>query len=65
MKIDGLKVYTILKKQEKTQGKLSEAVGISRNTINGIINGRATTKETAEKIAAALGVRLEEITEKN
>lgn len=64
MKLDGLKVYTILKKQEKTQLALAETVGVSRVTIGNVVNGRACSEETAQKIAAALGVSLSEITDK-
>lgn len=61
MKVDGIKVYTLLKKQEKTQGNLAETVGVSRVTIGNVVNGRACKEETAQKIAAALGVPLAEI----
>ena len=64
MKLDGIKVYTLLKKQEKTQLSLAEMVGVSRVTIGNVVNGRSCSQETAEKIAAALGVSLSEITDK-
>ncbi len=64
MKVDGLKVYTLIKKQEKTQTSLAKECSLSRATVANIIGGRICKQETAEKIAAALGVSLLEITDK-
>lgn len=64
MRVDGLRVYTLLKQQERTQKNLAESCKISRCTVANIIGGRACSSETAEKIAAALGVSLSEITDK-
>ena len=64
MKLDGIKIYALLKRQEKTQVTLAKDTGLNRITIGNVVNGRACKQETAEKIAAALGVSLAEITDK-
>lgn len=56
MYINQIEMYKGMKNKELNQRKLSKMTGISTATINGVYNGRKTRKETAEKIAAALGV---------
>lgn len=64
MRLDGIKIYTLIKQQEKNQRIIADEIGMSRCNLNGIINGRSCREETAEKIAAALGVSVADITEK-
>lgn len=49
--------------RDYTQKLLAEQSGVSRGTINAICCGRSCSEQTAQKIAAALGVKLEELTE--
>lgn len=62
MRIDGIKIYALLKQQERTQKNLAESCKVSRCTVANIIGGRTCSTETAEKIAKGLGVSLSEIT---
>lgn len=61
MLIDDFKLRYILYKQRKTQTALSDETGITRYTINAICNGKSCSKRTAQKIADALGITLEEL----
>ena len=45
------------------QTELAEKSGISRGAINNVCCGRACSASTAQKIAEALGVPLEELVE--
>ncbi len=46
-----------------TQTELANKTGVSRNTINGIYNGRTCSLESAGKIAKALGVDVKDLLE--
>ena len=61
MLIDDFKLRYILYKQRKTQRELAETTKITRNTINAVCNGKSCSKRTAQKIADALGITLEEL----
>ena len=50
-------------KQGVTQKQLASMTGISRATINGICKGRSCSSTTAQKIAAALNILIDELLE--
>lgn len=63
MRIDRVKLITELAKRDMTQKRLSELSGVSRATINYVRAGKSCTDEVGQRIAKALGVKLEEIIE--
>lgn len=56
-------IEKIRKAQNMTQGDLAQKAGISRVTIGNFENGkiRVTTNQTMEKIAKALGKKINEV----
>jgi transcriptional regulator with XRE-family HTH domain len=52
-----------LTRRDWTILKLSEATGISRNTLTAVKNGKSCTKSTATAIANAFGIPLDELKE--
>ena len=64
MRIDRVKFTAELTRQDMSQTKLAELVGVSRVTINGIKAGRACTDKVGQKIAEALQVPIETLLEK-
>lgn len=64
MRIDRIKLTTLLMKKNLTQKKLAEKAGISRNTVCMIKCGKSCTSEVGQAIANALGVEVEELLEK-
>lgn len=65
MRIDKVKFVTELVRRDMTQKRLAELSNVSRATIGGIKSGRACSKETAGKLARALGVDVAELMEVN
>lgn len=63
MRIDRIKLVTHLMRKDMTGLQLGEAAGVSRSTITAVRAGKSCKRETAEKIAAALGVHLSELVE--
>ena len=63
MRIDRVKLAGELRRRDMTQKALASETGVSRVTIGNVLAGRACKPTTAQKIAAALGVKLEELTE--
>lgn len=63
MKIDRVKIYTVMVRKGMTQADLSEKSGLASCTISKAINGRKCHMSTAVKIADALEVNVSEITE--
>lgn len=63
MRINRIKLVTELEKRDMTQKKLAELAGVSRATINSIKNGKSCTDEVGNKIANALGISIEKLTE--
>ena len=59
--LDIYKLRELTFRKGLTQRMMSKDSGVSIVTINGIYNGRATTKETAIKIATVLDVPLKSI----
>ncbi len=63
VRLDRIKLGCEVLKKEFTIDKLSDLSGVSKTTISGVKNGRSCNKETADKIASALGVELSELLE--
>ncbi len=63
MRIDRVKLVAELTRQDMSQAKLAELVGVSRVTINGIKAGRACTDKVGHGIAKALQVPIETLLE--
>lgn len=61
MRIDRIKLRLELAKRDMTQKKLSELSGVSRVTVNAIVNGKRCSSDVADKIALALNVDIKEI----
>lgn len=64
MKIDRISFIMILAKSGMTGKQLAERSGISRGTVSAIKCGKSCSEETASKLAAALGVPVNELIEK-
>lgn len=61
MRIDRIKFATELAKSDLSAKKLAERTGVSRVTITSVKSGKSCSSNTAEKIAAGLGVCLSDI----
>lgn len=63
MNINSVKIETLLARNGLTKADLSRKCGISRQSISTIIRRGTCEPKTAGKIAAGLGVQVEEIFE--
>lgn len=63
MRIDRIKLITEMAKAEVKVGELADRAGLCRGTVATIKSGKSCTEETAEKLAAGLGIPLERILE--
>lgn len=63
MRIDRIKFVSELTRQDLTQKRLAELSGVSRATINYIRCGKSCTDEVGNKIAKALNVPIDQLTE--
>lgn len=63
MRIDRVKFLTELLKRDMTQKRLAEISGVSRVTIGYIKGGKSCSVETAQRLADALEIPLEQLTE--
>lgn len=61
MRISGRALTLIAFDRDLTLTDIAKAAGISRQTIYGIKSGSKCTDETAQKIAKALNVDIEEL----
>ena len=61
MYISSVKIETLLAKNDMTKAALAKKCGISRQNISTIIRRGTCEPKTAGKIAAGLGVQVEEI----
>lgn len=59
--IDASVIRTILFKRRIRINDLARLSGLSRGTVSAILNGRSCPQKTAQRIADALGVPLDEI----
>ena len=63
MHIDTLKLRTAMLRRELKQKELAEKANLSYSMMNSICRGRACSSGTADKIAEALEIPLEELIE--
>lgn len=63
MRLNRVKVKTLLAQKDMRQKDIIEISGLTRSTISAVFNGKSCAKETAEKIADSFGVNLEQILE--
>lgn len=63
MRLNIVSVVSILKQKDMKQKVLAEKTGLTQTTISMICNGKSCSEETARKIATALGVTVDELTE--
>lgn len=62
MRIDRGKLAAILRTRDITQTQLAEKACISRMTVSNVLCGRSCSTETAQKVADALQIPVEDIT---
>lgn len=63
VRIDRIKMITIMAKKNLKVKDIAEATGITRNTISAIKCGKSCSPANSVKIAQALGVSLNSILE--
>lgn len=63
MRIDRKKLVVAMLDKNQTTLQLAEKSGVSRVTISGVRCGKSCSKSTAEKIAKALNVPVENLIE--
>ena len=63
MRIDRIKLITEMARQDITIIQLAEKSGVSRVTVSAVRNGKACSKVSAEKIAAGLGLNVDDLME--
>lgn len=61
MKINAINLRALMIRQGLTQKQLSELANVGRVTISNILRGCSCGQATAERLAGALNVRLEDI----
>ena len=61
MRIDRVKFATELARADLNVKRLAERAGVSRVTITSVKGGKSCSRATAEKIAAGLGVCVQDI----
>lgn len=64
VRIDRVKLIAEMARKNLTEKKLVELSGVSRATISAARSGKSCSPATADKLAAGLGVKLEDIVEK-
>lgn len=65
IRIDAVKVRVLLYQKNMTQTELANKIGMSRATVNAILNGKSCKSNTAHKIAEGLDVSIEKIMEED
>lgn len=63
MRIDRTKLAAALAGSGLKVYELAERSGLSRSTVTAIKNGKSCSRETAGKLAAGLGLRLDQLLE--
>ena len=63
MRIDRVKLAMALAQRDLNCKQLCERINVSRTTVSAIKAGKSCRKDTAEKLAAGLGVSVEDLTE--
>ena len=65
MRINRVVLAAEMARREWTGKRLSEVSGVSRVTLSAVRGGKAIAPKTAEKIAGALGVPVDQLVEVN
>lgn len=63
MRIDRTRFVVAMLKRDCTTVQLAEKTGLSRGTVSAVKNGKRCSDKTANRIAKALGVDVEELLE--
>lgn len=63
VRIDRVKLIAEMARKNLTAERLAERAGLSRGTVTGTRSGKSCSPATADKLAAGLGVKLEDILE--
>ena len=63
MRIDRAKFAAALVRADLNGTRLAEKAGVSRGTVTAVRSGKSCSTETAEKLAAGLGVAVSDIAE--
>ena len=63
MRLDRIKMISTMARQGMTVQKLAERAGVSYSSISAVRRGTSVREDTAKKLAAALGVNLEDLKE--
>ena len=61
MRIDRVKFVAAMARADLNVKRLAELSGLSRGTITSVKTGKSCSKDTADKLAAGLGVPVAEI----
>lgn len=64
MRIDRIKLVTEITRAEIKIYELAEKSGLTRATVSAVKGGKSCKEETAEKLAAGLGIPLSDLLEK-
>lgn len=61
MRIDRVRLAAAMARADMNGNELTDKSGLSRGTVTSVRSGKSCSKETAEKLAAALGLSLAEL----
>ena len=61
VRIDRVKLVAQMARADTNVKQLAESSGVSRVTITAVRGGKSCSRETAEKLAAGLGISVSEI----
>lgn len=63
MRLNAVKIVSLLKMRDMRQKTLVEESGLCQSTVSMICNGKSCSRESARKIAEALGVTVDDLIE--
>ena len=63
IRLDRVKVICFLAQKNLMKKDIARLTGLNRNTISSICSGKSCSENTAQKIAAALGVTVDDLIE--
>lgn len=64
VRIDRVKLIAEMARKNLAAERLAERAGVSRTTVTSARSGKSCSPATADKLAAGLGVKLEDILER-
>lgn len=64
MRINRIKLITLMAEKELPTNELAQKTGLSRSTISQIRSGKSCSEQTANVLAKGLGVSIQKICEK-